>query len=188
MSFFVMPAWQPPSGYRIPAWLRPPENMIPGVVPVELVVARTDTHAVLVTHLRAYPTGLAFTLTGQPRPDRSDPPRHDPVRDRRHRFTYHNLWLELRFADGRTVSTDSRRWPRTFETEQPDPPFLYYHGAGGSERGWRSPHWLSGLPPPGPLAFVCQWPAGQNPSSRVEIDAELVLEAADRAVPVWPAG
>src|SRR5215211_6974083 len=122
MSFFDMPAWQPPSGYRIPAWLRPPETMVPGIVPVELVVARTDTYAVLVTHLRAYPTGLAFTLTGQPRPDRSDPPRHDPVRDRRHRFPYRNLWLELRFADGRTVSTDSRRWPRTFETEQPDPP------------------------------------------------------------------
>ena len=124
MSFFEMPAWQPPSGYRIPAWLRPPETMVPGIVPVELVVARTDTHAVLVTHLRAYPTGLAFTLTGQPRPDRSDPPRHDPVRDRRHRFTYRNLWLELRFADGRTVSTDPRRWPRTFETDQPHPPFL----------------------------------------------------------------
>jgi hypothetical protein len=111
-------------------------------------------------------------------------PRRDPRRP--HRLMYRDLWLELRFADGRTVSTDPRRWPRTFETEQPDPPFLYYRGAGGSERGWRSPHWLWGLPPPGPLAFVCRWPAGQDPSSGVEIDASLVLEAADRAVPVWP--
>jgi hypothetical protein len=39
--------------------------MVPGIVPVELVVARTDTQAVLVTDLRAYPTGLAFTLTGR---------------------------------------------------------------------------------------------------------------------------
>jgi hypothetical protein len=186
MSFFAMPAWQPPSGYRIPAWLRPPETMVPGIVPVELVVARTDTHAVLITHLRAYPTGLAFTLTGQPRPDRSDPARSDPVMDRRHRFAYRDLWLELRFADGRTVSTDPRRWPRTFETQQPDPPFLYYHGAGGSERGWRSRHWLWGLPPPGPLVFVCRWPTGQHPASGAEIDARLVLEAADRATTVWP--
>jgi hypothetical protein len=156
------------------------------VVPVALLVARTDTHAVLITDLRAYPTGLEFALTARPHPDQLQQPRHDP--DRPHRFMYRDLWLELRFADGQTVSTDPRRWPRTFETEQPDPPFLYYHGAGGSERGWRSPHWLWGLPPPGPLAFVCQWPAGQNPSSGVEIDASLVLEAADRAVPVWPAG
>jgi hypothetical protein len=186
MSFFVMPAWQPPTGYRIPAWLRPPETMVPGIVPVELLLARTDTHAVLVTDLRAYPTGLEFALTARPHPDQLQQPHHDP--DLPYRLMYRDLWLELRFADGQTVSTDPRSWPRTFETEQPDPPFLYYHGAGGSERGWRSPHWLWGLPPPGPLTFICRWPAGQNPSSRVEIDARLVLEAADRAVPVWPTG
>src|SRR4029450_8197558 len=52
--------------------------MVPGIVPVELVVARTDTQAVLVTDLRAYPTGLEFSLTGRPRPDRSGPPRAAP--------------------------------------------------------------------------------------------------------------
>ena len=65
----MMPAWEPPSGYRIPAWLRPPETMIPGIVPVELLLARTDTDAVLVTDLRAYPTGLEFALTARPHPD-----------------------------------------------------------------------------------------------------------------------
>jgi len=181
MSFFVMPAWQPPTGYRIPAWLRPPETMVPGIVPVELLLARTDTHAVLATDLRAYPTGLEFALTARPHPDQLQQPRHDP--DRPHRLMYRDLWLELRFADGQTVSTDPRRWPRTFETEQPDPPFLYCHGVGGSER-WQSNHWLWGLPPPGPLAFV--WPAGQNSAAGAEIDARLVLEAADRASTIWP--
>jgi hypothetical protein len=186
MSFFEMPAWQPPSGYRIPTWLRPPDGMVPGIIPVELLVAHTVTHAVLVTDLRAYPTGLEFVLTVTPRPGQPDQHRHDP--DRPHRLAYHDLWLELRFANGQTVSNDPRRWPRTFETEQPYPPFLYYHGASGSERGWLSRHWLWGLPPPGPLAFVCAWPDGLLPTSRVEIDAGLVLEAADRAAPVWPAG
>jgi hypothetical protein len=186
MSFFEMPAWQPPSGYRIPAWLRPPETMVPGIVPVELLLGRTDTDAVLLTDLRAYPTGLEFALTARPHPHQLQQRRHDL--DRPHRFLSRDLWLELRFADGQTASTHPRSWPRTFETEEPDPPFLCCHGGGGSERGWRSPHWLWGLPPPGPLAFVCTWPAGQTPSSSVEIDASLVLEAADRAVPVWPAG
>ena len=188
MSFFAMPAWQPPTGYRIPAWLRPPETMVPGIVPIELLVARTGTHAVLVTDLRAYPTGLEFALTGRPHPDQPHQHGHDPDRPHHLRFAYRNAWLELRFADGRTPTTDSRRWPRSFETEEPDPPFLYYHGVGGSERGWRSRHWLWGLPPPGPLAFICRWSAGQLPTSGVEIDASLVLEAAGRAVPVWPAG
>jgi hypothetical protein len=96
--------------------------------------------------------------------------------------------LELRFGDGQRPSNDPRRWPRTFETEQPDPPLLYYDGGSGSERGWRSPHWLWGLPPPGPLAFVCSWPTAQISASGVEIDARLVLEAADRAAAIWPNG
>jgi hypothetical protein len=186
MSFFEKPALRLPAEPRMPVWSRGPEDMVPRVVPVALLVARTDTHAVLITDLRAYPTGLEFALTARPHPDQLQQPHHDP--DPPHHVMYRDLWLELRFADGQTVSTDPRRWPRTFETQQPDPPFLYYHGAGGSERGWRSPHWLWGLPPPGPLAFVCQWPAGQHPVSGAEIDASLVLEAADRAVPVWPTG
>jgi hypothetical protein len=116
-----------------------------GIVPVELLLGRTDTDAVLVTGLRAYPTGLEFALTGRPRPDQLQQRRHDP--DRPHRFAYRDLWLELRFADGQTASNHPRHWPHTYETHQPDPPFLDYHGAGGSERGWRSRHWLWGLPP-----------------------------------------
>jgi hypothetical protein len=112
-----MPVWEPRSGYRIPAWLRPPEAIIPGIVPVELLLARTDTDAVLVTHLRAYPTGLEFILTARPHPDQLQQRRHDP--DRPHRLMYRDLWLELRFADGHTPSTDSRRWPPTFETNSP---------------------------------------------------------------------
>jgi hypothetical protein len=123
MSFFAMPAWEPPSGYRIPAWLRPPEHIVPGIVPVELLLARTDTDAVLVTDLRAYPTGLEFALTARPHPDQLQQRRHDP--DRPHRFVYRDLWLELRFANGQTASNHPRSWPHTFETEQPDPPFLY---------------------------------------------------------------
>jgi hypothetical protein len=158
VSFFELPAWEPPSGYRIPAWLRPPETMVPGIVPLELLLARTDTDAVLVTGLRAYPTGLEFTLTVRPRPDLPGPGRHEPGGPHRS-VRFRDLQLALRFADGRTPSNDPRRWPRTFETEQPDPPFLYFHGAGGCEGRWGSGHWLWGLPRRG------RWPscAGGRP-------------------------
>jgi hypothetical protein len=120
VSFFTMPAWEPPSGYRIPAWLRPPEATVPGIVPVELLLARSDTHAVLVTHLHAYPTGVDFILSVRPHPHLQQP-RHDP--DRLHRLVYRDLWLELRFADGHRVGNHPRYWPRNFETHQPDPPW-----------------------------------------------------------------
>jgi hypothetical protein len=42
------------------------------------------------------------------------------------------------------------------------------------------------LPPPGPLAFVCEWPAAGIAVTRSEIDAQLVLDAADRAQLIFP--
>ena len=53
-----------------------------GIVPVELLLARTDTDAVLVTDLRAYPTGLEFALTTRPHPDQLQQRRHDPDQHR----------------------------------------------------------------------------------------------------------
>jgi hypothetical protein len=46
--------------------------------------------------------------------------------------------------------------------------------------------WVWPLPPAGPLAFVCEWPARQVGESRVELDARSVRQAAERAVTLWP--
>jgi hypothetical protein len=147
--------------------------MVPGVVPVELLVARTDTHAVLVDGLLVYPTGFDFDLAVRHRPGY---PRHYE-----HRWGY-DLRLEVRFADGRTADNDPRRWPRPSGDQPPDPPLLY-QSTNGPDGGHV---WLWGLPPPGPLTFACEWPAQQIPPSQAVLDAGLVLEAASRATSLWP--
>jgi hypothetical protein len=175
MSFFELPAWRPPSDYRVPAWSRGPEGMVPGVVPVELLVARTDDNAVLVGNLLAYPTGLDFDVAVRRRPGRPREHRHHDVWD-------DDLRLEVRFADGRAADNDPRRRPSPSGDQPPDPPLLYQ-----STSGPAGGHvWLWGLPPPGPLTFACQWPALQIPPSQAGLDAGLVLEAAGRATSLWP--
>jgi len=149
--------------------------MVPGVVPVALLVARTDTHAVLVDGLLVYPTGFDFDLAV----------RRDPARPREHRHRP-RLWddelrLEVRFADGRSADNDPRRRPRPSGDEVPAPPVLY-QSTSGDDGGHV---WLWGLPPPGPLVFACQWPAEQIPPSQAELDAGLVLAAAARARTLW---
>jgi hypothetical protein len=166
MSFFEPPPSRPPSDYRMPAWARGPEGMVPGVVPVALLLARTDTHAVLVDGLLAYPTGFDFDLA---------------VRRPEHRWG-DDLRLEVRFADGRSADNDPRRRPRPIGDQPPDPPLLY-QSTSGPDGGHV---WLWGLPPPGPLTFVCQWPAKQIPPSEAVLDAGLVLAAAARAQTLWP--
>jgi hypothetical protein len=176
MSFFEPPPWRPPSDYRVSVWSRGPEGMVPGVVPVELLVARTDTHAVLVDGLLVYPTGLDFELAVRRRPG------HPRQHHHRGRFWEDELRLEVHFADGRSADNDPRRWPRASGGEVPDPPLLY-QSTSGPDGGHV---WLWGLPPPGPLIFACEWPAQQLPPSQAELDAGLVLEAAARATTVWP--
>jgi hypothetical protein len=174
MSFFEVPARPPRVEPRMPVWSRGPEGMVPGVVPVALLVARTDTHAVLIDGLLVYPTGFDFDLAVRRRPGR---PRHHP--DPRE---WHELRLEVRFADGRRADNGPRSWPRPWGDEVPEPPLLY-QSVIGPDGGHV---WLWGLPPPGPLTFACQWPAEQIPPSRAELDAGLVLEAAARAASLWP--
>ena len=129
--------------------------MVPGVVQVAVLVARTDTHAVLVDGLLVYPTGFDFDLAVRRRP--GHPHRH------RHRG---HLWgddlrLEVRFADGRSADNNPRRWPRPSGDQLPDPPLLY-QSTSGADGGHV---WLWGLPPPGPLTFACHWPSAAAPAT-----------------------
>jgi hypothetical protein len=92
------------------------------------------------------------------------------------------------FADGRKATNLERH--RDFENgSPPDPPALrLIRWEGYDLLSQEVDMWVWGLPPPGPLAFVCSWPAGHIPASGVEIDAGLVLDAADRAASIWPTG
>jgi hypothetical protein len=43
-----------------PDWFGPPTGTLPGVAPLELVLARSDLAAVCITRISAYPNGFAF--------------------------------------------------------------------------------------------------------------------------------
>ena len=90
--------------------------------------------------------------------------------------------LESVMAAGRTAGNDPRRWPRLSGDQAPDPPLLY-QSSSGPDGGHV---WLWGLPPPGPLTFASEWPAEQIPASQAQLDAGLLLAAAQRARTLWP--
>jgi hypothetical protein len=171
MSFFETPPLRSPTDYRVPPWARGPLDMVPGVVPVALLVARTSTHAVLIDGLLVYPTGFDFDLAVRRHPRHRRHPGHEWGDD---------LRLEVRFADGRSAGNRPGHWPS--RDRPPDPPWLY-QSVSGPDGGHL---WLWGLPPPGPLTFACRWPEERIPPSRVELDARLVLDAAGRATTLWP--
>src|SRR6266542_2635382 len=164
MSFFdrLPPAPPPEPEPPRPAWMKP-EAALAGVVAKELLLARTDHAAIAITGLLAYRTGFEFILSAVLRRE-----------DRR----------------GRMFDPGLLHWPGRHDEPLPAE-FLrlgvqFPDGGGGGGRRYDMRYWVWPLPPPGPVAFVCQWPAHDIPESRVEIDARLILDAAARAIGLWP--
>jgi len=61
----------------------------------------------------------------------------------------------------------------------------YAFGGGGPRlQFWR--WWAWPLPPAGPLEFVCEWPAFGITETRAGIDAQMILDAAQRSIRLWP--
>jgi hypothetical protein len=167
----------------------PPRNVLPGIAPVELVIARTDETVIALAGIQAYPAGFGLNLRLRLRNlsareehqlpyllDRA-PFEGDPPPDAFLRFG-------VQFADGRKATNLDR--PSDDPEHEPDRPVLSQHGGGGGGSAWDMEYWVWPLPPPGPFAFVCAWPARGIAESRAEIDAGSILEAAGRAVTFWP--
>jgi hypothetical protein len=171
-----------------PPWLGPPLNAIPGIAPVELVIARTEETVVALAGIHAYPAGFDFSLclrlrnlSAREEQQFPYPLDHaafegDPLPDAFLRFG-------VQFADGRKATNLDR--PFHNPEQEPDRPVLLQHGGGGGGSAWDMQYWVWPLPPPGPFAFVCEWPARGIAESRVEIDAGSILEAAGRASTFW---
>jgi len=174
----------------MPPWVRSPEGTLPGIVALELVLARTDRVAVCVAQIAAYPSGFELELTTMAGDDARD---CDPMLfgPHHHRgpcrpgaaIPSEMLRFGVQFADGaKATNTGARfRGPR----DDPEGPVMHAGGGGGGGASWRQALWVWPLPPAGSLALVCEWPAAGIAVTRHEIDARLILDAAKRAVIIF---
>jgi hypothetical protein len=181
MSFFEAPP--PPPAPRDEPWLAPPDNVLGTAVALNLLLARTDVVAVRVGAAVAYPSGLDFTVSVR----RRDPGNEvfDLWSPRRRELPPELLRFGIQFADGSKATTLGAVWSDP-QRGDPNPPVLMDHGGGGDDRRWDQEFWLWPLPPPGPLTFVCEWPAYGIAETRHEIDAAAIVDAAAKAKTLWP--
>jgi hypothetical protein len=175
----------------MPPWVHAPSGTLPGVVALELVLARTEQVAVCVTRVAAYPAGFEIELVTMANGERDDLDPYlfaGPMGRRRFGgapaasggIPPEKLRFGLEFADGTKATNISDRWQGSAQ-ESPSGPLLTPGGGGGGGTTWTQTLWAWPLPPAGRLAFVCEWPAAAIALTRYEIDAQLVLDAASRA-------
>ena len=177
-----------------PVWMNPPEDVLPGVVPIEIVVGRSEEAVVMLAAMRAFPQGVAMSLHVRTRARLRGISLHEELFDGPYRHDQDEAWQRdrlrwgLEFADGRRA-TNVDAWP-DFEDprETPDRPVLFPGGGGGSDRAMDRDYWLWPLPPAGRLTIVLQWPLVDIERTTTPLDADEIIAAAARAQPVWPAG
>ena len=181
--------------HRRPEWFGPPEGTLPGIVPLELVLARSAKAAVYVTHLAAYPAGFRFELQMVSASEHDDELDLDPMmmfhhhrarRGRQAQLPPELLRVGVQFQDGRRA-TSTAGPPHQFDPHKPPTePVMNEEGGGGGGGSWQQLYWVWPLPPPGPLQLVCEWPAAGIPVTRKEVDGQLILNAASRANAIFP--
>jgi hypothetical protein len=197
-DFFELPPPVPESveddeaDFDLPPWLGPPLGALPGVVALELVLARSERAAVCITRLEAYSTGFGFEILAFVAPGQKldlDPMlvgarRHAALRFREGELPPEVMRIGVQFADGsKATNLDGLAGV----DERPAAPVMTEGGGGGGSGSWRQSEWVWPLPPPGPVSFVCEWPAAQIPLTRSEVDAQIVIDAAARLQVVFTA-
>jgi hypothetical protein len=164
-----------------------PDTVVPGSVPAELLLVRTDQVAVAVGSVCAYPNGFEFTIHARlRRVDREIGPAGDP-------FSWHRfhgahmpdniLRLGVLYADGRRTATTN---PHAHCDDSPDQLVLSQQGGGGSARSWDQSFWVHPLPPDSPVTMIVSWLEYGVPETRAELDGAAIRAAAERAVSLWP--
>jgi hypothetical protein len=185
---------------EVPEWSSAPEGWIGSVVAVAELIGRSDEAAVCLSRVVAYPIGFEVTLDVFTR-SRSWGYAFD-----RDAWAWQSgeatrpppelLRYGIEFSDGRKASNVGAiggtmvALEATGDEPALDPAkdlSLVPEGGSGGGRHSRQDLWVWPLPPPGPVAFVCEWPQYGIPEARVEIDGHLIREAATEAKAIWPA-
>lgn len=180
MGFFddlpPAPELHDPEPHREP-WRGVPEDTHGAPLAFSAVVGHSTQGAILVTNVIAYPSGVAITVVGT---SRLNPSPFMPGRGRPH-APFGGIRFGVGLADGSKVT-------HTFGPPSAEPAQyrLTMQGGIGGGRMQRISFWMEPLPPPGPMRFVCEWIEAGIEESSVELNAQHLIDAAQRAVPLWP--
>jgi hypothetical protein len=160
-----------------------PESEIPAIVPIDtLRFAPSEQAAIAIVGISAYSQGIEIFVAQRIRPGvpgfDEGPVPGAPARPRAEPQAFE---ISLRLADGREVISG-----RSSGDAKPAGPILQPRGGGGTAHSLLRRWWAWPLPPPGPLEFVCWWPLYGITETRTSIDAQLILDAAQRSIKLWP--
>lgn len=163
-----------------------PDNELPAAVGLDVVLVRTDEVAVFISSLRAYRTGVDFTLEIRVRNADVEGHAHDLLASLYGDHGGDNLLFGVEFSDGRSCALPGHGHHQRDAGDEDTAPQLWTGGGSGGTRSADMDLFLSPLPPAGELRFVCAWPCRGIPETTTVIPAEQIQHAATHAKELWP--
>lgn len=178
--FRKSPPPRPALQRRVPRPWDPPETEFPAIVPIgTLQFGRSEQTAIAITGISAYSNGFEIFVTRLIRPGApgfdDDPVPGAPRGTSAERQSFQ---ISLQLSDGRIITSGT---PPV--DAEPTGPILRSRGGGGTSHCLLMRWWAWPLPPSGPLEFICQLGTAET---RAAVDAQLILDAAQRSIRVWP--
>jgi hypothetical protein len=172
---------------------------VPGVIPGPILVACSEGGAIAVSHLEVFPDGIEIPMSIYARdPDWFYREPDDLPHDRRFRLKTepwrlrlldpHGINLKIDLPDGKQLSTEQPYVPTPAPSKPPHSiatagiDCLEGFGTGGHHK---IRLFLWPLPTEGAIRIAVDWPDQQIPETSITLDPSTVLEAADRAKPLW---
>jgi hypothetical protein len=193
-AFFDPPPLEPPRERPPrPPWTGERDAVVGKTVALNLVIGRSDKAALWIPAITAFLDGFEFEIAMRYRLEGEFDHPLLLVHHRRREASAEGLdpgllRLGVQFSDGRKATNVDSLMPFPMPREPDEPPegpvLLERDGSGGAGR-WHQGFWVWPLPPRGPLAFVCEWPAADISETRNEIDSALVRDAAADAIMLW---
>ena len=186
---------EPPEDHEQPAWLGPPEGELGVATALNVVVGRSGQAAVALTQATSFTTGLTLSFTAQARDLERRTARtlfqeQHPYGVAEEDLPDGFLRLGVELPGGGKASNIGGRHP--FGEDDPQGPVFVHRGGGGGSGSsdrvtMNHDYWVWPLPEPGSIRVSCEWPLVGISFSTAEIDGAALVEAATRAVPLWPA-
>jgi hypothetical protein len=182
--FRKSPPPRPTLQRRVPRPWELPESELPAIVPIDTTLfAASEQAAIAIIGLTAYTTGFEIFMARRIRPGIPGIDE-DPTPEMLRRSRTNGLaapFFSLLLPDGTKVVSG-----RSPGDSEPTGPILQSRGGGGSTHSQFFQWWAWPLPPKGRLEFICEWPMYGIAETKVGIDAQLILDAAQRSIRLWP--
>ena len=174
-------------------WEAPPRDELPGVIPLEAVLAQSMGYVLSIPWLGVYTQGIVIPLvvTNPSNPESTRPraadwfPSGSPAHLMQGRLTDSVLRFGVISADGRYATNLYRPLISDVESTMPDGPILLRNKGSGNDMQFIQQYWLWPLPTMSAnqrsrLTFAVEWPSHGIELSAYAIDQELIDAAARR--------